>query len=115
VRRRDFITLLGGAAAAWPLAARAQQGSTLRRIGFLLPGGARTTVVRAQLEAFRQGMKEYGWIDGQNISIEYRFAEGKEDALPRLAADLVAANEGGGAVRDLEITATVFAHVHRRD
>jgi hypothetical protein len=60
-------------------------------------------------------MKEYGWIDGQNISIEYRFAEGKEDALPRLAAHLVAANEGGGAVRDLEITATVFAHVHRRD
>jgi putative tryptophan/tyrosine transport system substrate-binding protein len=109
---RAFITLLGGAAAAWPLAARAQQGS---RIGFLLPGGARTTVVRAQLEAFRQGMKEYGWIDGQNISIEYRFAEGKEDALPRLAADLVAANEGGGAVRDLEITATVFADVHRRD
>jgi putative ABC transport system substrate-binding protein len=106
---RAFITLLGGAAAAWPLAARAQQGSTLRRIGFLLPGGARTTVVRAQLEAFRQGMKEYGWIDGQNISIEYRFAEGKEDALPRLAADLVA------AVRDLEITATVFADVHRRD
>jgi hypothetical protein len=45
--------------------------------------------VRAQLEAFRQGLKEYGWIDGQNISVEYRFAEGKEDALPRPAADLV--------------------------
>jgi putative ABC transport system substrate-binding protein len=104
VKRREFITLLGGAA-AWPLGARAQQGSTVRRIAFLLPGGARTTVVRAQLEAFRQGLKEYGWIDGQNISVEYRFAEGKEDALPRLAADLVRSQldvivaEGTAAIR----------------
>jgi putative ABC transport system substrate-binding protein len=90
MRRRDFITLLGGAAAAWPLAARAQQaGSTVRRIGFLLPGGPRTTVVRGQLEAFRQGLKEYGWVEGQNISVAYRFAEGKEDALPGIAAELV--------------------------
>jgi putative ABC transport system substrate-binding protein len=90
VKRREFITLLGGAAAAWPLAARAQQAaSTVRRIGFLLPGGPRTTVVRGQLEAFHQGLKEYGWIEGQNISVEYRFAEGKEDALPGIAAELV--------------------------
>jgi ABC-type uncharacterized transport system substrate-binding protein len=70
-----------------------------------LPGGARTTVVRTQLEAFRQGLKEYGWIDGQNISVEYRFAEGKEDALQRLAADLVRSQldvivaEGTAAIR----------------
>jgi ABC-type uncharacterized transport system substrate-binding protein len=90
VNRRQFITLLGGAAVAWPIAARAQQpASTVRRIGFLLPGGPRTTVVRGQLEAFRQGLKEYGWIEGQNISVEYRFAEGKEDALPGIAAELV--------------------------
>src|SRR5262249_29234610 len=90
MRRRDFITLLGGAAAAGPIAARAQQAaSTVRRIGFLLPGGPRTTVVRGQLEEFRQGLKEYGWIEGQNISIEYRFAEGHEDALPEIAAELV--------------------------
>jgi putative tryptophan/tyrosine transport system substrate-binding protein len=89
LRRRQFITLIGGAA-AWPRAARAQQSaSTVRRIGFLLPGGPRTTVVRGQLEAFRQGLKEYGWIEGQNISVEYRFAEGKEDALPGIAAELV--------------------------
>ena len=78
MKRREFITLLGGAAAALPLAARAQQAaSTVRRIGFLLPGGPRTTVVRGQLEAFHQVLKEYGWIEGQNISVEYRFAEGQ--------------------------------------
>jgi putative tryptophan/tyrosine transport system substrate-binding protein len=88
--RRDFITLLGSAAAAWPLEARAQQpASTVRRIGFLLPGGPRTTAVRGQLEAFRQGLKEYGWFEGQNINIEYRYAEGREDALPRIATELV--------------------------
>ena len=90
LRRREFIALLGGAAATWPLAARAQQpASTVRRIGFLLPGGPRTTVVRGQLEAFHQGLKEYGWIEGQNISVEYRFAEGEEDALAGIAAELV--------------------------
>jgi putative tryptophan/tyrosine transport system substrate-binding protein len=88
MRRRDFIALIGGAA-AWPLAARAQQMARVRTIGFLLPGGSRTTVVRAQLEAFRQGLREYGWIEGQNISVEYRFAEGKEDALAEFAAELV--------------------------
>jgi len=89
MRRRAFITLLGGAAVAWPLVARAQQqATTVRRVGFLLPGGERTTAVRGQLDAFRQGLKEYGWLEGQNISVEYRFAEGKEDALPAIAAEL---------------------------
>ena len=88
LRRRKFIALLGGAAATWPLAARAQQpASTVRRIGLLLPGGPRTTVVRGQLEAFHQGLKEYGWSEGQ--SVEYRFAEAKEDALAGIAAELV--------------------------
>ena len=78
MKRRAFITLLGGAAAAWPLAARAQHAaSTVRRLGLLLPGNARTTAVRGQLEAFRQGLKEYGWVEGQNIIVEYRFAEGE--------------------------------------
>ena len=89
MKRRDFITLLGGAA-AWPFEAVAQQPtSTIRRLGFLLPGGSRTTVVRGQLEAFRQALKEYGLVEGQNISVEYRFAEGKEDALGEIAAELV--------------------------
>jgi putative ABC transport system substrate-binding protein len=85
--RREFITLLGGAA-VWPLAASAQLASTVRRIGFLLPGGERTTAVRGLLETFRQGLKEYGWVEGQNIIVEYRFAEGKEDVLPAIAAEL---------------------------
>ena len=90
IERRKFLATLGGAAAAWPLAARAQQpASTVRRIGFLLPGAARTTAVRGQLEAFREGLKEYGWVEGQNISFEYRFADGKEDTLPGVAAELV--------------------------
>ena len=88
IRRRDIISLLGGAA-AWPLAARAQQTARARTIGFLLPGGSHTRVVRGQLETFRQALKEYGWIEGQNISVEYRFAEGKEDALAEIAAELV--------------------------
>jgi putative tryptophan/tyrosine transport system substrate-binding protein len=87
------------------IAALAQQTARVRTIGFLLPGGTRTTVVRAQLEAFRQGLKEYGWIEGQNISIEYRFAEGKEDALAEIAAELVRLHpdvvvaEGTAAIR----------------
>jgi putative ABC transport system substrate-binding protein len=90
MRRREFIRLLGGAAASWPLAAGAQQpSSTVRRIGFLSPGVARTMAVRGLVEAFRQGLKEYGWVEGQNISVEYRFAEGKEEALPGIAAALV--------------------------
>src|SRR5262249_9908533 len=86
--RRQFIMLLGGAA-AWPLAARAQQAvTTVRRVGFLLPGGARTAAMRGQLDAFRQGLKGHGWVEGQNISVDYRFAEGKEDALAAIAAEL---------------------------
>jgi ABC-type uncharacterized transport system substrate-binding protein len=89
VKRREFIALLGGSVAAWPLAARAQQKTGAPTIGFLLPGGSRTTVVRGQLEAFHQALKEYGWVEGQNISVEYRFADGREDALAKIAAELV--------------------------
>src|SRR5262249_28103396 len=66
IERRKLLATLGGAA-AWPLAAHAQQTAGVRTIGFLLPGGSRTTVMRTNLEAFRQGLKENGWIEGQNI------------------------------------------------
>jgi putative ABC transport system substrate-binding protein len=82
--------LISGAAAAWPLAARAQQlTSTIRHIGILLPESVPTAEVRGLLEAFRQGLKEMGWVEGQNIAFEYRSSDGKEDALPKIAAELV--------------------------
>jgi hypothetical protein len=88
LRRRQFITLVGGAA-AWPLAARARQA--MPTIG-LLHGGTATPVIEAQLAAFRQGLKEGGYIEGQNLAIEYRWGEGKNERLPELAADLVRRN-----------------------
>jgi len=91
VRRRQFLGLVG-AAAAWPIAVHAQTASTVRRICFLLPGLARTESYRALLEAFRQGLRETGWVEGQNVSIEYRFAEDNVDRLPALAAELVRLN-----------------------
>src|SRR5262245_13496047 len=86
MRRRDFITLLGGTAVIWPIALRAQQ-SAMSVIGFLSTTSPDGSTER--LRAFRQSLKESGYVEGENVAIEYRWAENQSDRLAELVADLV--------------------------
>src|SRR5215813_5710553 len=86
MKRREFITLLGGAAAAWPLAAGAQQAGKLPTIGFL---GADPSIESKRVAAFVQRLRELGWIDGRNLAIEYRWAEGRNERYAENAAEFI--------------------------
>jgi ABC-type uncharacterized transport system substrate-binding protein len=90
MNRRELVTLLGGAAAAWPVAARAQQGERLRRIGVLMGAAATDSDAKARLAAFLQGLQESGWAVGRNVQIDYRWNEGDAARLRRDAVELVA-------------------------
>ena len=89
-RRRQFITLIGGVAAAWPLPARAQQPERVRRIGVLMPLAADDTEGQVRNAAFLQGLQELGWTVGRNLRLDYRWAAGDADRLRSYAAELVA-------------------------
>jgi putative tryptophan/tyrosine transport system substrate-binding protein len=115
MRRREFITLLGSAAAAWPLAARAQQSTRMRRVGLMLSQlHADDPESQARLTAFVQGLQERGWTDGRNVRIEYRYGLGDADRQRRYAAELVAlapdvllAGGNGAFVAFRQVTSTV--------
>src|SRR6476646_4811217 len=107
MRRRDFISLFGSAVATWPFAARAQQ-PVMPVVGFL--NVASPGPLRQQIAAFREGLKESGYVEGQNVAVEYRWAEGQYERLPELAADLVRQQVsvifvGGGAPAELAVKA----------
>ena len=92
MRRRDFITLVGGTAAAWPLAAFAQQSERVRRIGVLAGGGLDPDDLdmQARIGAFQQGLQQLGWTNGQNVQIDIRTGAGDADRIRRYAEELVA-------------------------
>jgi putative ABC transport system substrate-binding protein len=114
LKRREVITLLGGAAATWPLAARAQQPERMRRIGVLAQAAANDPETAARLTAFVQGLQELGWSVGRNARIEYRWAAANYDLIRKYAAELVALAPdvilaaGGQGMRPLlDLTTTV--------
>jgi ABC-type uncharacterized transport system substrate-binding protein len=113
MRRREFITLLGGAAAAWPLAARAQQRERMRRIGVLMTTAAGDPEGQSRVAAFLQGLQPLGWTVGANVQIDIRFAvepdriRQEAEQLAASAPDIILANSSAGIGALLQSTRTV--------
>ena len=114
MKRREFITILAGAAAVWPLTTRAQQPEVMRRIGFLLVLAADDPETKPRIAAFLQGLQQLGWSEGRNVRIDYRFGGGDANVVRKQAAELVAlapdvilATGGTATERLLEVTHTV--------
>jgi putative tryptophan/tyrosine transport system substrate-binding protein len=113
LRRREFITHIGGAVATWPLAARAQQPGRMRRIGVLSATAADDPDNQVRFAAFQQRLQQLGWTDGHNVWIDYRFAAGKSENYPKYAAELLALAPdvvlapGGSLAPMLQATRTV--------
>jgi putative tryptophan/tyrosine transport system substrate-binding protein len=89
MRRREFVTLIGGTAAAWPLAVRAQQGERMRRIGVLMSFSAEDTVAQARLAEFQQAVEQLGWMDGRNVRIDVRWSASEPERIRKYVAELV--------------------------
>jgi ABC-type uncharacterized transport system substrate-binding protein len=89
MRRREFITILGGAAAIWPLSALAQQPERMRRITVLVGLDEQDSEAQKRIKAFRAGMRDLGWIEGRNIQIEYRFAGGNLESINKYVAEVI--------------------------
>ena len=92
LRRREFITLLGGAAATWPLASRAQQGERMRLIGVLNPFGENDPTVQANITGFRQALQKLGWTEGRNVRSDYRWGDANPGRIRAQAIELVSLN-----------------------
>ena len=113
MKRREFITLFGGAAASWPLAARAQQGERMRRIGVLAPTAPDDAEAQTRFAALRQGLQRFGWIEGRNLQIDARWGAGDAGAIGRAATELAAlapdviVASGSAAAAILQATRTV--------
>ena len=108
MRRRNFITLLGGVAAAWPLGAHAQQGDRMRRLGILMAGAESDPHYQADVAVFREGLQKLRWVDGQNIRIEVRWAGFNAETMGRYAKELIALQPDLILSHDTPTTATLL-------